>query len=101
MCACSRERQFVRKHNRPVNRFIYLSQKSVQRKDQKCEREERKNQRVGRQKKPSIPCAHLLLLLLLIHSLRDDDDEKKTEIIKKHSQKKEKKTDAKNEKKER
>ena len=55
MCACSRERQFVRKHNCPVNRFIYLSQKSVQRKDQKCEREERKNQRVGRQKKTIHP----------------------------------------------
>ena len=90
----------MRKHNCPVNRFIYLRQC---REKTKNVREKRGKINVGRQKKTIHPlsCAHLLLLLLLIHSLRDDDDEKKTEIIKKHSQKKEKKTDAKNEKKER
>ena len=101
MCACSRERQFVRKHSCPVNRFIYLSQSQFREKTKNVREKRGKINASVVKKKPSIPCAHLLLLLLLIHSLRDDDDEKKTEIIKKHSQKKEKKTDAKNEKKER
>ena len=46
MCACSRERQFVRKHNCPVNRFIYLmSQKFREKTKNVSEREERKNQK--------------------------------------------------------
>ena len=51
MCACSRERQFVRKHNCPVNRFIYLSQSFREKTKNVSEREERKNQRRGSSKK--------------------------------------------------
>ena len=90
----------MRKHNCPVNRFIYLL--SPFREKTKNVRAKRGKINVGRQKKTIHPlCTPSFASSSHSNSLRDDDDEKKTEIIKKHSQKKEKKTDAKNEKKER
>jgi len=75
----------VRKHNCPVNRFIYLSQKFREKTKNVSERREEKSKTSGVVKKKTIhPFCKTPSFASSSHSnsLRDDDDEKKTEIIK-------------------